>query len=128
MVPGAAVDRLRHPRRHLARSAGRRAGPQRHDRLGLHHTNLDSQDLFIERVDPTEPNRYITPTAPAVHRARGDDQRRRASRSPCELRETRHGPVIDDFIRRGDDLTPRAKVLALQATALDGADTSAEGS
>ena len=43
------------------------------------------------------------------------------------VRETRHGPVIDDFIRRADDLTPQGHVLALQATALDGNDTSAEG-
>ena len=43
------------------------------------------------------------------------------------VRETRHGPVIDDFIRRSDDLTPQGHVLALQATALDGNDTSAEG-
>ena len=28
---------------------------------GFTTTNLDSQDLFIERVDPTDPNRYITP-------------------------------------------------------------------
>ncbi len=43
------------------------------------------------------------------------------------VRETRHGPVIDDFVRRGENLTPQGHVLALQATALDGADTSAEG-
>ena len=43
------------------------------------------------------------------------------------VRETRHGPVIDDFMRRADDLTPQGHVLALQATALDGNDTSAEG-
>src|SRR5258707_11298918 len=28
---------------------------------GFTTTNLDSQDVFIERVDPTDPNRYITP-------------------------------------------------------------------
>ena len=28
---------------------------------GFTTTNLDSQDLFIERIDPTDPNRYITP-------------------------------------------------------------------
>ena len=28
---------------------------------GFTTTNLDSQDLFIERIDPTDPSRYITP-------------------------------------------------------------------
>ncbi|KAK6022868.1 penicillin amidase [Ostertagia ostertagi] len=28
---------------------------------GFTTTNLDSQDIFVERVDPTDPNRYITP-------------------------------------------------------------------
>ena len=43
---------------------------------GFTTTNLDSQDLFIERVDPTDPNRYITPDgARPFARARGDDQR-----------------------------------------------------
>ena len=35
------------------------------------------------------------------------------------VRETRHGPVIDDFIARSDDLTPQGHVLALQAVELD---------
>lgn len=95
---------------------------------GFTTTNLDSQDLFIERVDPTDPNRYITPDGARPFGVReetikvlwGDPVTMR-------VRETRHGPVIDDFIRRGDDLAPQGHVLALQATALDGNDTSAEG-
>ena len=95
---------------------------------GFTTTNLDSQDLFVERVDPTDPNRYITPDGARPFGVReetikvlwGDPVTMR-------VRETRHGPVIDDFIRRGDDLTPQGHVLALQATALDGNDTSAEG-
>ena len=95
---------------------------------GFTTTNLDSQDVFVERVDPTDPNRYITPDGarPFVVReetitvAWGDPVTMR-------VRETRHGPVIDDFVRRGENLTPQGHVLALQATALDGADTSAEG-
>ena len=95
---------------------------------GFTTTNLDSQDLFVERVDPTDPNRYITPDGARPFGVReetinvlwGDPVTMR-------VRETRHGAVIDDFIRRGDDLTAQGHVLALQATALDGGDTSAEG-
>ena len=95
---------------------------------GFTTTNLDSQDVFVERVDPTDPNRYITPDGArsfgvreeTINVAWGDPVTMR-------VRETRHGPVIDDFIRRTEGMTPQGHVLALQATALDGADTSAEG-
>ncbi|MFI5001967.1 MAG: penicillin acylase family protein [Reyranellales bacterium] len=94
---------------------------------GFTTTNLDSQDLFVERVDPTDPNRYITPDGARPFGVReetikvlwGDPVHLR-------LRETRHGAVIDDFIRKPDDLTLADHVLALQATALDGQDTTVE--
>ena len=95
---------------------------------GFTTTNLDSQDLFIERVDPTDPNRYITPDGPRPFSVREETINVRWGEPiTMRVRETRHGPVIDDIIRRTDDLTPQGHVLALQATALDGADTSAEG-
>ncbi|MBX9944589.1 MAG: penicillin acylase family protein [Reyranella sp.] len=95
---------------------------------GFTTTNLDSQDLFIERVDPTDPNRYITPDGARPFAVReetinvlwGDPVSMR-------VRQTRHGVVIDDFISQPENLTPAGHVLALQATALDGADTSGEG-
>ena len=95
---------------------------------GFTTTNLDSQDVFVERVDPTDPNRYITPDGARPFAVR-DETIKVAWGDPITMRvrETRHGPVIDDFVRRPDDLTPQGHVLALQATALDGADTSAEG-
>lgn len=95
---------------------------------GFTTTNLDSQDLFIERIDPTDPNRYITPDGPRSFAVR-DETINVLWGDPVQMRvrETRHGPVIDDFIRRPEDLTPQGHVLALQATALDGNDTSAEG-
>jgi penicillin amidase len=94
---------------------------------GFTTTNLDSQDLFVERVDPTDPNRYITPDGARPFGVReetitvlwGEPVRLR-------LRETRHGAVIDDFIRKPDDIAQSGHVLALQATALDSQDTTAE--
>ncbi|MFO1082694.1 MAG: penicillin acylase family protein [Reyranellaceae bacterium] len=95
---------------------------------GFTTTNLDSQDLFIERVDPTDPNRYITPDGARPFAVR-EETINVAWGEPVTMRvrETRHGPVIDDFIARSADLVPQGHVLALQATALDGNDTSAEG-
>ena len=95
---------------------------------GFTTTNLDSQDVFVERVDPTDPNRYITPDGARPFAVR-EETIKVAWGDPVTMRvrETRHGPVIDDFVRRGENLTPQGHVLALQATALDAADTSAEG-
>lgn len=94
---------------------------------GFTTTNLDSQDLFIERVDATDPNRYITPdgarpftvSEETINVLWGEPIRIR-------VRETRHGVVINDFSRRFDDLVPQGHVLALQATALDSFDTTIE--
>ena len=95
---------------------------------GFTTTNVDNQDVFVERLDPTDPNRYITPDGARPFAVReetinvlwGDPVRMR-------VRETRHGPVINDLTGRSDDITPQGHVLALQAVALDGADTSGEG-
>ena len=73
--PGRAG--LRHPRRHLARLARRRARPQRHDRLGLHH-HQPRQPGPVHRAgrsDRSQPLHHARRRA-AVRRARRDDQRR----------------------------------------------------
>ena len=94
---------------------------------GATTTNLDSQDLFIERVDPTDPNRYLTPDGARPFNTY-DETINVAWGEPVKLhlRETRHGAVIDDFISRNDQRVPAGHVLALQATALDSADTTME--
>lgn len=95
---------------------------------GFTTTNLDSQDLFIERVDPTDPNRYITPDGARPFTTR-EETINVLWGEPVHLkvRNTRHGVVIDDFISRPEDFSATGHVLALQATALDGGDTSLEG-
>jgi penicillin amidase len=95
---------------------------------GFTTTNLDSQDLFIERVDPTDPNRYITPEGARPFAVR-DETINVLWGDPVHLRvrNTRHGVVIDDFIANPEGFSPPGHVLALQATALDGGDTSIEG-
>jgi penicillin amidase len=95
---------------------------------GFTTTNLDSQDLFIERIDPTDPGRYLTPDGARPFSVRdetiavlwGEPVRMR-------VRNTRHGVVVDDFIRKPEQYSPTGHVLALQATALDGGDTTMEG-
>lgn len=95
---------------------------------GFTTTNLDSQDLFVEQVDPTDPNRYLTPDGARSFGVR-DETINVLWGEPVHMRvrDTRHGVVIDDFLARYDQASPPGHVLALQATALDGVDTSAEG-
>jgi penicillin amidase len=95
---------------------------------GLTTTNVDNQDIFVERVDPSDANRYITPDGPRAFAVR-EETINVLWGEPVKLRirETRHGPVINDLTGMSDDITPQGHVLALQAVALDGADTSAEG-
>lgn len=97
---------------------------------GFTTTNLDSQDLFVEKIDPTNPNNYVTPDGTRAFAVReevinvrfGDPVRLR-------VRETRHGPVISDVLdpKSTAPAMPAGHVLALSATALDPGDTSAEG-
>lgn len=95
---------------------------------GFTTANLDSQDLFVEKIDPTDPGRYVTPEGSRPFGVREEEIRVRWG-EPVRLRvrETRHGPVISDFVDKTGDLAGAGHVLALTAVALDRADTSPEG-
>ncbi len=66
---------------------------------GFTNTGADTQDLFIERVDPEDPNRYLTPEGPAPFEVR-EERIQIAGAPPVALtvRVTRHGPVISDLL------------------------------
>ncbi|HYC64936.1 MAG TPA: penicillin acylase family protein, partial [Reyranellaceae bacterium] len=95
---------------------------------GFTTTNADNQDIFVERLDPSDANRYVTPDGPRAFAVR-EETIKVLWGDPIKLRvrETRHGPVINDLTGKSDDITPQGHVLALQAVALGNADTSAEG-
>jgi penicillin amidase len=84
---------------------------------GVTNVNPDVQDLVEERLDPADPNRYLTAggSEPFTIRnetikvAGGDDV-------PLTVRETSHGPVITDV---DDRLKDGGALYALRWTALD---------
>ena len=87
---------------------------------GLTTTEADVQDLFIERLDPQDQGRYLTPggavpftTRDEVIAIRGSDQPER-----LRVRETRHGPVISDIDPRIGQTAPAGHVVALAFPAL----------
>jgi penicillin amidase len=92
---------------------------------GFTTTTSDVEDLFVEKVDPTDSDRYLTPegSAPFTSRQEGIFVRGAA---PLEgtIRETRHGPVISDALPPGT--ADPGFVLALAATFTIAQDRSAE--
>ncbi len=66
---------------------------------GFTNTGADTQDLFIERVDPEDPTRYLTPDGSAPFAVR-EEVIEVAGGAPVALsvRATRHGPVISDLL------------------------------
>ena len=86
---------------------------------GFTNTGADTQDLFIEKLDPENPARYLTPAGYRrfeIHRENikvkdGEDV-------VLRVRESRHGPVLDDVSAGAAGASFPGHVLALGWTAL----------
>ncbi len=64
---------------------------------GFTNTGPDTQDLFIEQLEPENPNRYKTPTGWADVKTRQETVRVKGQDDvTLFVRETRHGPLISD--------------------------------
>jgi penicillin G amidase len=86
---------------------------------GMTTTGADAQDLFIERVDPDDPTRYLTPDGPAPFITR--QERIVVKGQPdvlMRVRETRHGPVLSDINAAAAQAAGTGNVVALAFTAL----------
>lgn len=100
-------------------------GHNDHIAWGFTTTTADVEDLFIEKVDPADPGRYLTPagSAPFVTR-REKIPVRGAPAAELTVRSTRHGPVLSDVLPSGS--AEPGYVLALSATFLAPQDRSAQ--
>ena len=99
----------------------------RSDKLGwgLTSSYVDDQDVVMERVNPANPEEYLTPDGPRPFRTEktiltvkdGD---------PITItqRWSESGPILPGSHYDLDSVTPPGAVAALQWTALSGADTS----
>ena len=90
------------------------------------NTNPDVQDLFLEQINPANPNQYRVPsdgksmawadfaTRQEVIKVKG------AADVMLKVRESRHGPVLSDVLKPHADLLDTGKfVTALRWSALD---------
>jgi len=94
---------------------------------GFTNTGPDVQDLFIERLDPDDPTRYLTPEGSVPFAVRSETIAV-SGEEPVELvvRETRHGPVVSGVIEESAQFLEAGHVLAFAWTALDEDDLSAQ--
>lgn len=94
---------------------------------GMTNTGPDSQDLFIEKIDPADPDRYLTPDGSAPFDVRTEVITvKDADDAEITIRTTRHGPVISDLLGDTGGLADKEHALALAWTALIEDDTSIE--
>jgi penicillin G amidase len=92
---------------------------------GFTTTTADVEDIFVEKLDPADSGRYLTPQGSQPFNTRRETIFVRAA-EPVEIviRETRHGPVLSDVLPFG--ATEPGFVLALAATFTIPDDRSAE--
>ncbi len=94
---------------------------------GLTTTDSDTQDLFLERVDPDDPNRYLTPDGSLPFGVRLERIGiRGGSDATLVVRSTRHGPVISDVDEEARGIAEPGHVVALAAAALREDDMTGE--
>jgi penicillin amidase len=91
---------------------------------GFTTTGSDVEDVFVEKLDPADPHRYMTPEGPAPFITRQEVIKVRGG-APVVMtvRATRHGPVISDIAGKGATAGP-GDVLSLAATWLADDDRS----
>jgi penicillin G amidase len=82
---------------------------------GMTNAYVKDVDLFAERVDPTDPSRYLVPGGSEPFQVGTDTIPVRGRRQPevMEVRRTRHGPVLP----YAEPDAPADTVLAVQWTA-----------
>lgn len=104
-------------------------GHNGHLAWGFTSTHADTQDLFIERLDPEDETRYLAPQASLPFETRREEIKVRFRGEPeiLEVRTTRHGPVISDISATAASVAPTGHVLALAFPALRPDDRTIDG-
>ncbi len=94
---------------------------------GLTATQLDDMDVFIERIDPDDPDQYIAPDGPLPFEVRMETVEIADGEAlDLTLRRTRNGPVLPLDTAGLAAVTPEGHVPALAWTALADDDTTIE--
>ncbi|MFN8701438.1 MAG: penicillin acylase family protein [Rhodospirillales bacterium] len=94
---------------------------------GFTTTNADAADLFVERLDPTGPTRYLTPEGPRSFETREELlQVKDGKPETLIVRRTRNGAVISDIDAAAQATAGAGQVLSLALPFLFELDRTAE--
>ena len=94
---------------------------------GITSSQTDTQDLFVETVDPANPSQYLTPDGPKPFDVRDETIHvKGADDVVLRVRATRHGPVLSDVSKDLGDIAGPGQAIALAFTGLSDKDTTAE--
>ena len=94
---------------------------------GITSSQTDTQDLFVETVDPANPNQYLTPDGPKAFETRDETIHvKGASDVELHIRATRHGPVMSDVSSEFASVAGPGEVVALAFTGLSDHDTTTD--
>ncbi|APV51963.1 hypothetical protein BWI17_21210 [Betaproteobacteria bacterium GR16-43] len=101
----------------------------RNDRIAwtMTTTGGDTQDLFVERLAPGNPARYVTPDGTEAFTVREEAIRVGSDERRIKVRSTRHGPVISDVVKSAAGAAPKGHVIALAWAALTDDNATARG-
>ncbi len=92
---------------------------------GFTTTNGDTSDLFVERIDPSDPGRYLTETGSEPFVIRRETIRVRGQDDvTMTVRATRNGVVLSDFNGAAQAAAPTGHVVALASTRFGRVDTT----
>jgi penicillin amidase len=90
---------------------------------GLTTTNVDDQDLYIEKINPDDPGQYLTPAGWRAFETRQIRIEVADADAVTEtVRRTRHGPVLAGDQMGVRAVTPDGHAAALRWTALEDED------
>lgn len=95
-------------------------GHNNHLAWGFTSTHADTQDLFLENLNPDDPSQYLTPDGALPFETREEVIRVRFRRAPqkIKVRSTRHGPVVSDISAMAETVAELDPILALSFPAL----------
>ena len=88
---------------------------------GFTNTGPDVQDLYLEKIDPNNPNQYIGPDGPLSFLVR-EEIIQIKDKPPLRfvVKQSQHGPIISDSHARSQKIIDSKRfALALRWTALD---------
>lgn len=73
-------------------------GQNDHLAWGFTTTHSDTQDLFVEKLDPAQPGHYVTPNGSRPFQTREEVIKVRGAEDVVmTLRNSRHGPILDEI-------------------------------